>query len=45
MIIQTPENWTVEQIERFQSVFDQAAGNLAKRRRVKFVPAHRCRAV
>ena len=38
MIIQTPENWTVDQVERFQNVFDQAAGNLAKRRRVKFVP-------
>ena len=38
MIIQTPESWTVDQVERFQNIFDQSAGNLAKRRRVKFVP-------
>jgi hypothetical protein len=38
MIIQVPETWTELQIGRFQDIFDQAAGNLAKRRRVKFIP-------
>ena len=38
MIIQVPETWTEPQIARFQDIFDQTAGNLAKRRRVKFIP-------
>lgn len=38
-IAQAPESWSADQISEFQEWFDSAlAGNLAKRRRITFVP-------
>ncbi len=34
-----PDTWTVEQIEKFQNMFDAMAGDLERRQRLRFVPA------
>lgn len=38
MLIQAPETWSAEQIRNMQSYWDDTAGDLAQRRRVRWIP-------